>query len=687
MKLSIIVIFFNNKREAPRTLYTLSRAYQKNIEIDYEVLAIDSNSSEPLDTKMVKSYGSEFSYHFVKTVNPSPVEALRRGLELSKGEYVMVMIDGAHILTPGVLHKWHDAIQIYPSSCVYTQRYHLGKYRQNDHVGYNQAQEDELLSNIDWKNNGYNLFNISSFRQTAEWWFSRHYESNCIVFLKERLVEYGCFDRDYFSVGGGFLNLDIFKRGVEDPRNTVVMLMGESTFHQYHGGTTTNVARDQIKLLEYRKEYFRLNGKHYSRPENINLHYFGNIDQSIEKQLVPTLHQKYYFELSKDLMFENRVDEAVFIIERATEQYPFCVFLLAQKVKIYREQGRYEEALNILNDALKVDSLDTSLLILQGDIFLQQNKIDAAIEAFEFCHSLDESDSAALIKLSKAHLKKGNRNKAQQYAQSAVDYALKLKLDEKFMSVFSYVNNFNYTSLVKQMLASEGEMESLAHNFNFRIAKVEAMEKGAEKSRLTDELVNLYDYSKVDVNQANKLAGLLIWQDKKEALWKLCEDLEQQKLTFYNHFFKSKWYLGHDQFDPCIHEIDLALPHVPTIQTKAVCYSMLAKCQFKQKHFKASLVNADKAVSINPNNPDFLFTKAKAHLGLKQDGQAKPLFERVAGISNYNLKFNALLHLFDIHFKKGNYKKCKSYLTEAAKVKPNHERIQRKQQKLVSTHK
>lgn len=683
MQLSVIVIFFNNRREAPRTLLTLSRTYQRGIEnLDYEVLAIDSNSPEALKAEMVESFGSEFSYHFVKTAHPSPIEALRLGLQLSKGKYVMVMIDGAHILTPNVLSKWCDVIQVYPSSCVYTQRYHLGKYRQNDNPDYNQSKEDELLKSIDWENNGYNLFSISSFQQTAEWWFSRHYESNCIVFLKERLVEYASFDKDYISIGGGFLNLDIFKRGVEDARNTVVVLMGESTFHQFHGGTTTNVARGQVKLLTYRKEYFRLNGVHYSRPESINLHYFGNIDQTIEKQLVPTLQQKYYLDLSKDLMFGNRLDEAIFIIERATEEYPFCVFLLVQKIKIYKEQGKYEEALAILEEALKIDSLDLSLLVLKGDIFLLQNELDAAIEAFKFCHALDESNPVPLIKLSKTQMKKGAKDQALKYAESAVNYALELKIEEKFMAVFTYIKNFNYTSLAQKMLSVSDEISGLEYNFGFRLSKAELLEKGIQRSKETTELLDLYYNTKTNVNQSVRMANLLIWQDKKEALWILCEDLVQKKLPYYNYFLKSKWYFNHDKIEACQNVTKEALSHAPTIQAKAACYSTQAKCQLKQKQFKRALENAAKAVEINSNNPDYLFIKAKAHLGAKQNQAAKALFERTATISNYNLKFNALLHLFDIDFDEGNYEKCKHHLAEADKIKPKHPRILKKQLKV-----
>jgi len=369
--LSIIVVFFNNKREAPRTLYTLSKSYQKDVEdLDYEVIAVDSNSPEPLSPKVVKSFGAKFSYHFTPTDYPSPVEALRTGLAHSKGEYLMVIIDGAHMLTPNILSKWRDVIKAFPASFVYNQRYHLGKFRQNDHVGYNQAKEDKLMSSVDWKNDGYSLYGISDYQQSEEWWFSKHFESNCFILPKQKIIEHGSVYKDYFSLGGGFLNLAMFKDAIEDPDLTSVMLIGETTFHQFHGGTTTNVAREEVRLRSYKKEYFKLNKTNYGRPINTNVHYWGDINKAQEPLL----------------MFENQFDEALFFIDRATEIYPYSIMLFAEKVKIYREQGRYEEAEQVLDKALKINGLDDVLLRLKGEMLLAQSRFDESIKVFKTCH-------------------------------------------------------------------------------------------------------------------------------------------------------------------------------------------------------------------------------------------------------------------------------------------------------------
>ncbi|MBV9065146.1 MAG: glycosyltransferase, partial [Methylobacteriaceae bacterium] len=45
-QISVIVVVYNIPREAPRTLYSLSAAYQQNIAAeDYEVIVVDNGST------------------------------------------------------------------------------------------------------------------------------------------------------------------------------------------------------------------------------------------------------------------------------------------------------------------------------------------------------------------------------------------------------------------------------------------------------------------------------------------------------------------------------------------------------------------------------------------------------------------------------------------------------------------
>src|SRR5437867_3410895 len=102
--LSVVVNFFNNRREAQNTLYSLSRRYQRNIEnVEYEVIAVDNGSTEPLSEADVRAFGPEFRYRFVQTISRSPVGAMNAACRDAAGERLMVMIDGAHILSPKIL--------------------------------------------------------------------------------------------------------------------------------------------------------------------------------------------------------------------------------------------------------------------------------------------------------------------------------------------------------------------------------------------------------------------------------------------------------------------------------------------------------------------------------------------------------------------------------------------------------
>ena len=61
---------------------------------------------------------------------------------------------------------------------------------------------------------------------------------SCPAALLEQL---GGFDESFSVAGGGYANLDFYERLGSSPDVTVTTIIGEGSFHQVHGGTTTNV--------------------------------------------------------------------------------------------------------------------------------------------------------------------------------------------------------------------------------------------------------------------------------------------------------------------------------------------------------------------------------------------------------------------------------------------------------------
>jgi hypothetical protein len=72
-------------------------------------------------------------------------------------------------------------------------------------------------------------------------------------------------DEAFDYPGGGFVNLDLILRAFELPQARLVVLLGEGTFHQLHGGIATNASHNTItdKVALWRQQYEQLRGKEW----------------------------------------------------------------------------------------------------------------------------------------------------------------------------------------------------------------------------------------------------------------------------------------------------------------------------------------------------------------------------------------------------------------------------------------
>ena len=280
--LSIVVVVYNMRREAERTLQSLSRAYQHGIEdLDYEVIVVENGSApdQLLGENLVRSFGPEFRYvDLGADATPSPTVALNRGIAAARGRAIALMIDGAHVLSPGVVELGMAGLATFEPAIVAAQQWYVGPGQQPDmvDVGYDQAAEDELFEQIAWPADGYRLFEISHFIGDRDW-FDGIWESNCLFVPRALLEQIGGFDDSFSMPGGGYANLELFERLGASPDVRVVSILGEGSFHQVHGGTTTNDgARDdrRSKLVAYGEHYRELRGRVHRGPAK-PVHYVG----------------------------------------------------------------------------------------------------------------------------------------------------------------------------------------------------------------------------------------------------------------------------------------------------------------------------------------------------------------------------------------------------------------------------
>jgi hypothetical protein len=290
-RLTVVAAFFDMRREAARTLYTLSPEYQRGVRAeDYEVVAVDNGSADPLPASEVTHFGTNFRLMSPPGGEPSPAAGINRAAAEASTSWVMCLIDGARMLSPGILRGALAAFEKHRDPFVYTIGMHLGRAPQNELVeqGYDREEEDRLLGAVDWRRNGYRLFTISSPALSVgrDAFFSPVRESNCFALRREGFLDRGGFDDRFRSPGGGLANLEVFQRLVEDRSLTPVCLLGEATFHQFHDGVATNVPLADHPWEAFAAEYEAIFGRPYAPPAAREPEYLGAIPEEA-RHLVP----------------------------------------------------------------------------------------------------------------------------------------------------------------------------------------------------------------------------------------------------------------------------------------------------------------------------------------------------------------------------------------------------------------
>src|SRR6187397_1127633 len=75
--LSVVVVMYNIAREAARTIHSLSRQYQRFIDVeDYEVIIVDNGSNPPLAVELAEPLPSNFRLIRIDEASPSPAAAV-----------------------------------------------------------------------------------------------------------------------------------------------------------------------------------------------------------------------------------------------------------------------------------------------------------------------------------------------------------------------------------------------------------------------------------------------------------------------------------------------------------------------------------------------------------------------------------------------------------------------------------
>jgi hypothetical protein len=137
-------------------------------------------------------------------------------------------------------------------------------------VGYDQVVEDELLARSGWEDDGYRLFEISTpAGSSGRGLFGPMGESSSLFCSYTMWQELGGLDERFALPGGGLVNHDLYRRACALPEVDLIVLLGEGTFHQYHGGAATS---RRHSWDEMHADYQAIRGERHQPPTTAPLY-------------------------------------------------------------------------------------------------------------------------------------------------------------------------------------------------------------------------------------------------------------------------------------------------------------------------------------------------------------------------------------------------------------------------------
>src|SRR5262249_4212113 len=176
------------------------------------------------------------------------------------------IVDGARMASPGLLGTARLATSLADRPVIAAPGYHLGSARhmEVEESGYDQEVEDRLLVTVDWETDGYEVFGISTLAgSSGRGWFGPMGESSALFMPHQMWRELRGLDARFDLPGGGLVNHDLYRRACGLAGARLIVLLGEGTFHQVHGGAATS---GRLRWAHMNAQYELLRGEPYRSP-------------------------------------------------------------------------------------------------------------------------------------------------------------------------------------------------------------------------------------------------------------------------------------------------------------------------------------------------------------------------------------------------------------------------------------
>lgn len=233
--LSVVVMLDGISRQAENTLHTLSPAYQKNVApSDYDVVVVERPSRDVLGAEAVRALLPAARY-LLAAEGESLGATLSLGIHASRAPLVGLLFDGATMVTPRLVEHALLSARVFEKPIAAVPGYQLGKEPQHLHAttGYDERAEIALLSTVEWRRDGHDLFEIACRDPAFQLGFLGPFTELGCVFARRESIEPSLLREAPLDTVGA-LSMYVFGHLCLLPETKLAVLAGEGTFHQFH---------------------------------------------------------------------------------------------------------------------------------------------------------------------------------------------------------------------------------------------------------------------------------------------------------------------------------------------------------------------------------------------------------------------------------------------------------------------
>ncbi|MBW4620247.1 MAG: tetratricopeptide repeat protein [Cyanosarcina radialis HA8281-LM2] len=410
-----------------------------------------------------------------------------------------------------------------------------------------------------------------------------------------------------------------------------------------------------------------------------------------------------YYLLGQVLVYQGKTEEAIALLEKAinlNSKNEEIYYLLGV---LYNEKGRSTEAIAVLEKAVKLNFKNKDIYYLLGKLYNQQGKLSEAIAVLEKAITIDPKYVDAQAELGWILLSSNRLEEAMarfEKAEQAESYSGKLYTGKGWALVLQRkseqaINYFGLSTMLIPMeivpmgakdqnwyheftglsisLIDEGKLfnEFLNHKYP---ASIDASYK-VDKKRAFDRLQKVLENSPRTSENYKRLAIVLLAQSQPEAGFSSLEkaiainpnDLEAYQLL--------GWWMTANllktEGKPVNPELrEKVVAHWQSVMKKfpqdIAAYQGLSTLLIEEQKWTEAIATLERAIALNPKDPNIYLSLAIALSGRGQDREAKEAFQKTLMLESN--KVYAYLYFSEALYKQGKNSEVARIFQQAVNI-------------------